>query len=79
VMRWKELGRIFGLALLCGGLLWLIPIPFESLLLKLIGRFILFMLFYICALIFTKSLKPDEWELLLLPLALVRKIIRKES
>jgi O-antigen/teichoic acid export membrane protein len=79
VMRWKELGRIFGLAILCGGLLWLIPMPFEHLLFKLVGRFVLYVLLYAAALILTKSLKPDEWELLRLPMTLAKKYIRKNS
>jgi peptidoglycan biosynthesis protein MviN/MurJ (putative lipid II flippase) len=79
VMRWKELGRIFGLSLFCGVILWLIPIPFENLLLKMVIRFVLYVLLFFASLVLTKSLHADEWELLRMPLTLIRKIATKKG
>ena len=75
VMRWKELGRIFVISLVCGIILFLIPMPIEQLFLKLAARFVLFGLLYATSLVVTKSLKPDEWELLKVPLFLIKKYI----
>ncbi len=79
VMRWKELGRIFALSLFCGVLLWLIPIPISNLLFKLIVRFILYAAFFFSSLVLTKSLHSDEWELLRIPMTLIRKIATKKG
>jgi len=73
VMRWKELGRIFGLSLLCGAILWLIPVPVENLFIKLVIRFVLYVLLFFASLVLTKSLHSDEWELLRLPLVFIRR------
>jgi O-antigen/teichoic acid export membrane protein len=78
-MRWKELGRIFGLSLFCGVLLWLTPVPFSNLLLKFVTRFILYTAYFFCSLVLTKSLHADEWELLRAPLAIIRKIATKKA
>jgi len=73
VMRWKELGRIFAISLVCGIILILIPMPIEQLFLKLAIRFSIFGLLYVGALLITKSLKPDEWELMFMPTRLFKK------
>jgi O-antigen/teichoic acid export membrane protein len=78
VMRWKELGRIFGLSLLCGVLLWLTPVPFSNLLFKFVARFILYTTYFFGSLVLTKSLHPDEWELLRAPLVVIRRIATKK-
>ena len=72
VMRWKELGRIFILSIVCGLLLCLVPVPFTSQLIKLITRFILYVVFFSFSLYLTKSIHPDELELVRMPLKLVR-------
>lgn len=77
VMRWKELGRLFGLSLLCGAILWLIPVPVSNLLIKLIIRFIIYVGLFFTSLILTKSLHADEWELLRMPLTLIRETTAK--
>jgi O-antigen/teichoic acid export membrane protein len=79
VMRWKELGRIFGLSLFCGVLLWLIPIPTSNLFFKLLIRFIIYVGLFFTSLVLTKSLHADEWELLRMPLTLIRKIATKKG
>jgi O-antigen/teichoic acid export membrane protein len=79
VMRWKELGRIFGLSLFCGVLLWLIPIPTSNLFFKLLIRFIIYVGLFFTSLVLTKSLRADEWELLQIPLTLIRKIATKKG
>jgi len=79
VMRWKELGRIFGLSLFCGVLLWLTPIPFSNLLFRFVIKFILYVVFFFGALVLTKSLNADEWELLRMPLNMIRKIAAKKG
>jgi len=79
VMRWKELGRIFGLSLFCGVLLWLTPVPFSNLLFKFVTRFILYTAYFFGSLVLTKSLHSDEWELLRIPLTLIRKIATKKG
>jgi O-antigen/teichoic acid export membrane protein len=79
VMRWKELGRIFGLSLFCGVLLWLIPIPTSNLFFKLLIRFIIYVGVFFTSLVLTKSLHADEWELLQIPLTLIRKIATKKG
>jgi O-antigen/teichoic acid export membrane protein len=79
VMRWKELGRIFGLSLFCGVLLWLIPIPTSNLFFKLLIRFIIYVGLFFTSLVLTKSLHADEWELLRIPLTLIRKIATKKG
>jgi O-antigen/teichoic acid export membrane protein len=77
VMRWKELGRIFGLSLLCGLFLWLIPLPIPQLLFKFITKAFIYAILFVIAMVLTKSIKSDEWELLLFPLAMIRKKLRK--
>jgi O-antigen/teichoic acid export membrane protein len=77
VMRWKELGRIFGLSLLCGLLLWLIPLPIPQLLFKFAAKMLIYAIVFIVVIILTKSIKSDELELLLLPLTIIRKKLRK--
>jgi O-antigen/teichoic acid export membrane protein len=79
VMRWKELGRIFGLSIFCGVLLWLIPIPMSNLFFKLLIRFIIYVGLFFTSLALTKSLHADEWELLRIPLTLIRKIATKKG
>jgi O-antigen/teichoic acid export membrane protein len=79
VMRWKELGRIFGLSLFCGLLLWLTPIPFSNLLYKLTASFILYAVYFFSSLVLTKSLHADEWELLRMPLTMARKIATRRG
>jgi hypothetical protein len=79
VMRWKELGRIFGLSFFCGVLLLLIPIPTSNLFFKLLIRFIIYVGLFFTSLVLTKSLHEDEWELLRLPLTLIRKITTKKG
>jgi hypothetical protein len=78
-MRWKELGRIFGLSLFCGVLLWLIPTPTSNLLFKLSIRFVIYVGLFFTSLVLTKSLHADEWELLRTPLTLIRKIATKKG
>jgi O-antigen/teichoic acid export membrane protein len=79
VMRWKELGRILGLSLFCGVLLWLIPVPVSNLLIKFIIRFIIYVGLFFTSLVLTKSIHADEWELLRMPLTLIRKITAKKN
>lgn len=79
VMRWKELGRIFGLSLFCGVFLWLIPIPTSNLFFKLLIRFIIYVGLFFTSLVLTKSLHADEWELLRILLTLIRKIATKKG
>jgi O-antigen/teichoic acid export membrane protein len=74
-MRWKELGRIFALSLLCGLFLWLIPMPIENLFIKLAIRFVLYVIMFTFSLLLTKSLHQDELELLRLPITLFRKVV----
>jgi O-antigen/teichoic acid export membrane protein len=77
IMRWRELGRLFGLSLLCGVILWFLPMPVDSLLLKLVIRFALYIVMFFLSLLLTRSIHPDEWELLLMPLAIIRKWMPK--
>jgi O-antigen/teichoic acid export membrane protein len=79
VMRWKELGRIFALSIFCGMLLLLIPIPTSDLFFKLLIRFIIYVGLFFTSLVLTKSLRADEWELLRMPLTLIRKIATKKG
>ncbi|MDD5063950.1 MAG: oligosaccharide flippase family protein [Phycisphaerae bacterium] len=79
VMRWKDLGRILGLSLFCGVLLWLIPVPVSNLLIKLIIRFIIYVGLFFTSLALTKSIHADEWELLRMPLAMIRKTIGRKK
>jgi O-antigen/teichoic acid export membrane protein len=73
VMRWKELSRIFTLSFFCGVLLWLLPIPLSNLFLKLTARFGIYVAFFFISLVLTRSLHADEWELLRMPLTLIRR------
>jgi O-antigen/teichoic acid export membrane protein len=72
VMRWKELGRIFAISIFCCILLWLTPIHFSNLLGKLILSFTLYIVYFFTALVLTRSLHSDEWELLKRPLTIIR-------
>jgi hypothetical protein len=78
VMRWKELGRIFGLSFFCGVLLWLTPIPTSNLFFKLLIRFIIYVGLFFTSLVLTKSIHADEWELLRIPLTMIRKRVTKK-
>jgi O-antigen/teichoic acid export membrane protein len=68
IMRWKELGRVFGIGLICGLLLWLIPLPETSLLIKLMVQSVIYFCLFVGAIVVTNSLKEDEKELFLAPL-----------
>jgi hypothetical protein len=77
ILRWKELCRIFGLSLFCGAIMWCIPLPIENLLVKLSVQFIAFTLLYVSVAWATKSLKPDEIELINIPLRVIKRNVLK--
>lgn len=76
IMRWKEMGQIFTLSLLCGLLLWLTPVPFSDLISKFITKTIFYTIYFFCALLLTKSLKSDELELLQISLIPIKRMIK---
>lgn len=77
VMRWKELGRIFVIAMLGGLILWITPLPIENLLLKMVIRFCFYVVLYFAMLVITRSLKPDERELIRMPFQMLQMLKRK--
>ena len=73
VMRWKELGRIFLISLVCALLLWLTPVPFSnSIVLKLAASFSIYCSYLLIFLLITKSLHLDELELLKMPFSFLK-------
>lgn len=75
IMRWKELGRIFAISLLCGFLLWLTPVPLSNLIIKLAVRCAIYTFYFVSALLLTKNLHADEFEMIYLPLKMMRKSV----
>jgi O-antigen/teichoic acid export membrane protein len=67
LLRWKELGRTMLLCVVCGGLILALPLSFLPLLVKLIVQGAVFALAIIAIFFGTKTLQPDEKDLLFMP------------
>jgi hypothetical protein len=74
LMRWKELGRIMLLSAVCGGLLLSLPLSFLPTLIKLIVQAAIFALAIIAIFFGTKTLRPDEKDLFLMPWRIVSRL-----
>lgn len=79
VMRWKELGRVLLLSLLCGSVLYLTPVSIGNPLYGMVARFIIYVVIFTLSLLITKSLHPDELEILLIPVKMFKKYIGKRN
>ncbi len=77
VMRWKELGVLFLLSTTCGLFIAVVPLPGLPLLAKLAAQGVLFMASFAFMLWWTRILNPDERRLMLLPLGLVSRLLRR--
>ena len=67
IMRWKELGALLLVCAGCGFVVFVVPMPVSSLLIKIVIRAVIFVIILVVAIIMTKRLKEDEKQMLLLP------------
>jgi O-antigen/teichoic acid export membrane protein len=74
LVRWKELGRIMLLCALCGGLILALPLSFLPTLVKLLVQATVFALAIIALFFGTKTLHPDEKDLLFMPWRIVSRL-----
>ena len=73
LMRWKELGRIMLLCLVCGVLILALPLSFLPLLVKLIVQAVIFTLAIIAIFFGTNTLHPDEKDLFFMPWRIINR------
>ncbi len=74
VMRWKELGQILLVSMICGLLTWFLPLSSMSILARLLIQGSVYSVCFLVIVIFTKMLKTDEKEILLKPLTFAKSL-----
>jgi len=79
VMRWKELGFLLGLSVLCGLLMFSIPLPAVPLVVKIVVQALIFISLLMGMVHVTKILKEDEMELLRMPFLMLKTKIFKQT
>jgi O-antigen/teichoic acid export membrane protein len=77
LLRWKELGGTMLISIFCGVFVWLLPLPPLPLLMTLSIQAVVFAAAMIFATVYLRMLKPDEVELAMAPVRIVRRFLKR--
>jgi len=77
IMRWKELGTILLISVVCGLLVFVLPLPSMPLAVKFLLQSIIYLAAFSGILFWTGILKEDEKKLLVLPFSMLRRLYSK--
>lgn len=75
VMRWKELALTLLVSVICGVIVFAVPLPPLSLMVKLPVRATIYLVVLLTVMLMTKMLKEDERQMLFLPWNFVKEKI----
>ena len=79
ILRWKELGQILSVCILCGAFIWIIPLTALPLALKLSVQLVIYLGVMLTILLRFNMLQDDEKQMLYGPIRFIRRTLKNSS
>ncbi len=79
IMRWKELGQILLVCIVCGAILALMPLPQIPLVVKIIVQAMIYFAMFLIIVLSRGMLKRDEKQILCFPFTFIQKLLRRRK
>lgn len=75
IMRWKELSRVLLVCVVCGVIVFVMPLPALPLMLKLAVQAAIYLVIFLTVVLMTRLLNEDEKEILFWPWNFLKKMV----